>query len=46
MVQGFLISRPIGFDALVTFLDEEKYRDTSRETRDTYRRLATSWKRA
>lgn len=45
MVQGFLISRPIGFDALVTFLDEEKHRDASRESRDTYRRLSTAWKR-
>ena len=45
MVQGFLISRPIGFDALVTFLDEEKHRDASRESRATYQRLATAWKR-
>jgi EAL domain-containing protein (putative c-di-GMP-specific phosphodiesterase class I) len=45
MVQGFLISRPISRDALVTFLAEDGNRRASLETRLSFSRLATAWKR-
>ena len=46
MVQGFLISRPITRDALVAFLSEDGNRRASLETRLSFSRLATAWKRA
>ena len=46
MVQGFLISRPIALEALVTFLEEDAHRAAPQETRDAFTRLATAWKRA
>lgn len=46
MVQGFLISRPIPRDALIAFLAEDGNRRASLETRLSFSRLATAWKRA
>jgi len=45
MVQGFLISRPIPLDALIAFLAEDGNRRASLETRLSFSRLATAWKR-
>lgn len=45
MVQGFLISRPISLEALVTFLDEDRHHFVSQDTRATFNALATAWKR-
>ncbi|MGJ3625831.1 EAL domain-containing protein [Sphingomonas sp. MMS24-JH45] len=45
MVQGFLISRPIPRDALVTFLSEDANRHTTMESRLSFSRLASGWKR-
>ncbi len=46
MVQGFLISRPVPRDALVAFLREDGNRRASMETRLSFSRLASAWKRA
>ena len=46
MIQGYLISRPIELDALVTFLHDEKHSHTPQQTCDSFMRLATVWKRA
>lgn len=46
MIQGFLICRPIGLDALVAFLRDGSHADAVRESRETFNRLAASWKRA
>ena len=46
MVQGFLISRPIALDALITFLGDERHHRASQETRASFTRLAGGWKRA
>ena len=46
MVQGFLISRPVPRDALVAFLREEGNHRASQETRLSFSRLASAWKRA
>lgn len=46
MVQGFLISRPVPRDALVAFLREDGNHRTSLETRLSFSRLASAWKRA
>ncbi|WP_085809284.1 EAL domain-containing protein [Sphingomonas sp. TZW2008] len=45
MVQGFLISRPIAIDALETFLDEDRHHQAPQDTRASFNRLATVWKR-
>ena len=45
MVQGFLISRPIALEALMTFLDEDRHHSAPQETRESFNRLATVWKR-
>lgn len=45
MVQGFLISRPIALDALVTFLEEDRHHHAPQDTRASFNRLATAWKR-
>lgn len=46
MVQGFLISRPVALDALITFLREDKHSRASQESRASFTRLAGAWKRA
>lgn len=46
MVQGFLISRPVALDALITFLREDRHTRTTQESRATFARLAGEWKRA
>jgi EAL domain-containing protein (putative c-di-GMP-specific phosphodiesterase class I) len=45
MVQGFLISRPIAFDAFVSFLREDRHRRAPETTRNSFNRLAATWKR-
>ncbi|MCC2980179.1 MULTISPECIES: EAL domain-containing protein [unclassified Sphingomonas] len=45
MVQGFLISRPISLEALMTFLEEDRHHFVSQDTRATFNALATAWKR-
>ena len=45
MVQGFLISRPIPLEALMTFLEEDRHHSAPQETRESFNRLATVWKR-
>lgn len=46
MVQGFLISRPVMLDALVTFLSDGAHQQATRDSRTTMTRLASAWKRA
>jgi EAL domain-containing protein (putative c-di-GMP-specific phosphodiesterase class I) len=46
MVQGFLISRPISLDALVLFLDEQRYLATTASPRASFNRPESFWKRA
>lgn len=46
MVQGFLISRPIALDTLIGFLGEDRNYRASQETRASFTRLASVWKRA
>ena len=45
MVQGFLISRPIAFDALVLFLDENRHRVEPEAARQPFAQLSRSWRR-
>lgn len=45
MVQGFLISRPIALEALMTFLEEDRHHQAPQDTRASFNRLATAWKR-
>jgi EAL domain-containing protein (putative c-di-GMP-specific phosphodiesterase class I) len=45
MVQGFLISRPIALDALITFVEEDRHHNAPQDTRASFNRLATAWKR-
>ncbi len=40
MVQGFLISRPIGIDALLPFLDEERHLGVAQEIRSAFGRVS------
>jgi hypothetical protein len=40
MVQGFLISRPIGIDALLPFLDEERHLSVAQEIRSPFGRIS------
>lgn len=44
MVQGFLISRPIGLEALMTFLEGDAHRAVPQETRSSFLRLAQAWR--
>ena len=46
MVQGFLISRPITLDALMIFLEEDRHHVAPQDSRASFARLATAWKRA
>jgi len=46
MAQGFLISRPVGLDALVTYLEEERHRAMPQDPRAAFGGLAQAWKRA
>lgn len=46
MVQGFLISRPISFDALVPFLDEQRHLSATAHPRASFSRSDSFWKRA
>lgn len=45
MVQGFLISRPVALDALLTFLEEGAHRAAPQETLASFTRLASAWRR-
>jgi EAL domain-containing protein (putative c-di-GMP-specific phosphodiesterase class I) len=44
MVQGFLISRPIALDALITFLAEDAHRAAPQDARASFTRLASAWR--
>ncbi|UZK66233.1 putative bifunctional diguanylate cyclase/phosphodiesterase [Sphingomonas sp. M1-B02] len=46
MVQGYLISRPLGFDAFRNFLAEDAARATSGESPSSFIRPESFWKRA
>jgi diguanylate cyclase len=46
MVQGFLISRPIALEALIVFLRDDSHHQTPQDSRASFSRLATVWKRA
>ena len=46
MVQGFLISRPISLDALITYLGEERHQSVPQDTRTSFSTLGASWRRA
>ncbi|MFM9828948.1 MAG: EAL domain-containing protein [Sphingomonas sp.] len=46
MVQGYLISRPIGIDALKQYLDEDRHLAASAEPRASFIRPASFWKSA
>lgn len=46
MVQGFLISRPIALEALISFLRDGSHRQAPQDSRETFSRLASAWKRA
>ena len=45
MVQGFLISRPIALEALMTFLEEDAHRAAPQDTRASFTRLAATWRK-
>ncbi|WP_238560195.1 EAL domain-containing protein [Sphingomonas sp. Mn802worker] len=45
MIQGFLISRPIALDAFITFMREDRHRRAPEASRDSFHRLAATWKR-
>ncbi len=46
MVQGYLISRPISFEALVQYLDEDRHLATTVNPRASFNRPETFWKQA
>lgn len=46
MVQGYLISRPISLDALVQYLDEQRYLAATANPRTSFNGPASFWKRA
>ncbi|UVO52049.1 EAL domain-containing protein [Sphingomonas sp. SUN019] len=46
MVQGFLISRPIALEALIVFLRDDSHHQVPQDSRASFSRLATVWKRA
>ncbi|PAX06679.1 EAL domain-containing protein [Sphingomonas lenta] len=45
MIQGFLISRPVGLNALITYLQDERHTEAVEDSRATFNRLAATWKR-
>ena len=45
MIQGFLISRPIPLDTFITFMREDRHRRAPEATRNSFNRLAATWKR-
>ena len=45
MVQGFLICRPIGLNALLAFLNDGRHAEAIEDSRATFNRLAATWKR-
>ncbi|WP_375420317.1 EAL domain-containing protein [uncultured Sphingomonas sp.] len=45
MVQGFLISRPIALDALISYLDEGRHQAAPIDARPSLTELARNWKR-
>jgi EAL domain-containing protein (putative c-di-GMP-specific phosphodiesterase class I) len=46
MIQGFLICRPIGLNALIAFLEDGGHTRAVDESRASFNRLAAAWKRA
>lgn len=46
MVQGYLISRPLGFDAFRKFLDEDAYKSSTGLAPHSFFRPESFWKRA
>lgn len=46
MVQGYLISRPISLDALVQYLDEQRYLAATASPKASFNGPASFWKRA
>lgn len=46
MVQGYLISRPISLDALVQYLDEQRFLKATANPRASFNRPESFWKRA
>ena len=44
MIQGFLICRPIGLNALIAFLEDDRHTHAVEESRATFNRLAATWK--
>jgi EAL domain-containing protein (putative c-di-GMP-specific phosphodiesterase class I) len=46
MVQGFLISRPVSFDALVGFLEEDQHIARAEPLRGSFNQPASFWKSA
>ena len=46
MIQGYLICRPIGLNALIAFLQDDRHTRAVDESRATFNRLAATWKRA
>ncbi len=46
LVQGYLISRPVPFAALCTFLDEQEHRIETLSNRPVFSRSGSFWKRA
>lgn len=45
MIQGFLISRPVGLNALIAYLQDKRHTEAIEESRATFNRLAASWTR-
>ncbi len=46
MIQGYLICRPIGLNALIAFLQDDGHTRAVDDSRATFNRLAATWKRA
>ncbi|WP_375427206.1 EAL domain-containing protein [uncultured Sphingomonas sp.] len=44
MIQGFLICRPIGLNALIAFLENGSHSQAIENSRATFNRLAATWK--
>lgn len=45
MIQGFLISRPVGLDALIEYLNDGRHAGIIEHSRATFNGLAATWKR-
>lgn len=45
MIQGYLICRPVGLNALIAFLQDGKHTNAVSDSRATFNRLAAMWKR-